>query len=414
MSNLVASTIWVFLVATPTRSECRIHSGISALCVFKHALVPNKPLDPQCLAGAPVLEWKLDEGNCKSDGWVFGQGRAHRDDGATYEGFFLDGFFEGHGTFASKQTKYEGDWNRSLFDGKGVISFAPSSSISATFKNGRLNGHISLVSNESTMEGESKTGEWPAFGTETWADGATYTGEYKDSARAGHGTHVFADGGRYEGQWKADKPEGEGTKTWATGDKYVGGWKAGVRNGHGRFTLASGDIYDGQFKDDKYEGIGTLIFADGSKISGRWREDKFDGGKGWNYETTDLSSTASEENEVRPSRTGDIGQVTINAASKTDAESAVLDAASVCMTYYAADDDDRPCAKCAFQAKKISSRVDPSGSVLRVSYRTALLDAFGEQRNGFSWKNYFIDLTSKQGRWQGAFSCSTPARYAEH
>jgi len=47
--------------------------------------------------------------------------------------------------------------------------------------------------------------------------------------RHGHGTETRADGTTYTGEWKDDKPNGQGALSFADGRRYTGEWKDGKR-----------------------------------------------------------------------------------------------------------------------------------------------------------------------------------------
>ena len=64
-------------------------------------------------------------------------------------------------------------------------------------------------------------------GTETLADGKTYTGEFQDDNYHGLGLETYADGRTYLGAVKNGKFSGQGTLTLADGTKRTGKWKHG-------------------------------------------------------------------------------------------------------------------------------------------------------------------------------------------
>ena len=86
-------------------------------------------------------------------------------DGSYYEGDFVDGLFEGIGTYYFKESEktYQGQ-----------------------FRDGKIDG-----------EGEMR-----------WADGKEYWGQFKDGKEDGEGTFRYANGNLYIGKFKQGKMDG--------------------------------------------------------------------------------------------------------------------------------------------------------------------------------------------------------------
>jgi len=94
-------------------------------------------------------------------------------------------------------------------------------------------------------------------GTETFANGYTYTGEFKNGKQNGQGTEKYANGYTYTGEFKNGKRTGQGTETFANGYTYTGEFKNGIRTGQGTEKYANGYTYTGEFKNGKRTGQGT-------------------------------------------------------------------------------------------------------------------------------------------------------------
>lgn len=114
-------------------------------------------------------------------------------------------------------------------------------------------------------------------GTETIANGCTYTGGYSGGIRSGKGVYSCPDGYRYEGFFQGAQPNGAGTEKLQSGQTYVGEFVAGVRQGHGRMTYVDGSVYEGTYKAGLRDGTGTITFKDGSQYVGEWKADKKSG-----------------------------------------------------------------------------------------------------------------------------------------
>ena len=80
---------------------------------------------------------------------------------------------------------------------------------------------------------------------------------------------------KYTGERNSDgRPHGQGTETKANGTTYSGEWKDDKRHGKGTLTFANGDTYTGEFKDDKINGQGTATSANGRKYTGAFKDGK--------------------------------------------------------------------------------------------------------------------------------------------
>lgn len=122
--------------------------------------------------------------------------------------------------------RYEGNFNNSVFDGKGSLQTAEGR-YDGMFRNGRFNGR---------------------------------------------GVMEMPGGARREGAFKDDLLHGEGLFVNAGGDRYEGTFQEGKFNGKGRLTFARGDSFAGEFEANLPNGYGEFIGADGNKASGRWRD----------------------------------------------------------------------------------------------------------------------------------------------
>ena len=138
--------------------------------------------------------------------------------------------------------------------------------------------HDNEQGTETSADGDTYTGGWEdgersGQGTETWHDGTTYTGGWKDDEHHGQGTVKEADGTTYTGEWRESEYNGQGTMMWTDGRTYTGEFRGNMRTGQGTYTYANGDTYTGEFKDGNFNGQGTYTDADGGTYIGEWDGD---------------------------------------------------------------------------------------------------------------------------------------------
>jgi hypothetical protein len=139
----------------------------------------------------------VTEGNTKKGKGIFShieETGEHKGKSIVYEGEFVDGFFEGHGSLRREGTDYdcEGEWKKSKLHGYSKMTFE--------------SGH--------TYEGEMQIDMRDGQGTYTWANGDRYEGEWKNDMRNGSGKRFYKVGQIYEGNWKDGKIDGQGTFKW--------------------------------------------------------------------------------------------------------------------------------------------------------------------------------------------------------
>jgi hypothetical protein len=210
-------------------------------CVRMEAPLPT---EPQTTAVSKVYDDVLEAKICESivtayDGTLddeqrcyHGDGMASLDNDSKFNGNFVNGLFEGTGSFR---------WS------DGVI-------YSGDFKKGHSHG----------------TGEY------TWPDGSTYTGDIEFYKRQGTGVFKGGSGQMYQGTWKNGLRDGTGTVFYDESQtvSYKGEWKKGMRHGNGIMTYASGNTYEGEWKNDKKCGEGVIMWHDRNEIYvGEWDND---------------------------------------------------------------------------------------------------------------------------------------------
>lgn len=114
-------------------------------------------------------------------------------------------------------------------------------------------------------------------GSETLANGCTYTGGFVRGQRHGKGAYACPNGYIYEGSYTMGEINGYGSETLPTGERYAGDFVNGVREGKGRLVFRDGSTYEGSYVGGKRNGSGTQKFSDGSLYVGEWKNDRRDG-----------------------------------------------------------------------------------------------------------------------------------------
>jgi len=152
--------------------------------------------------------------------------------GEIREGFWLNGFIEGHArAFFANGDYYEGNFSKSQREGKGVYK---------------------------------------------WKDNRIYEGEYFNDMRHGMGRFVYPSGDEYVGQYEKGLRCGRGKFRFADGSVYNGEWANSLYQGHGVLTEANGNYFEGTWKEGKRHGEGLLCNeATGMRRRGFWHEDEF-------------------------------------------------------------------------------------------------------------------------------------------
>ena len=170
-------------------------------------------------------------------------------DGSKYIGEVVNNKRHGEGVFYANNRdnlSYEGDWQKDLYHGNGVLT------------------------------------------KYDWSTSYAYVGEFKDGKRHGkgyeswHNSRQFYTSLKYEGEWKNDKRHGKG-KNWCYDHflsnlrlTYEGEWQYGKCHGRGTSYHTNGKKeYEGQWKNDQKEGYGILYNDKGVKqYEGQWAGDK--------------------------------------------------------------------------------------------------------------------------------------------
>lgn len=119
-------------------------------------------------------------------------------------------------------------------------------------------------------EGEFKKSLKDGKGTEFYHNGDKYIGEYLEGRPCGYGEYYWAQGAIYKGHFCDGLMDGKGTYINSRGDRYEGNYKEGKKHGYGEFTWISGNVYKGNYENDLREGYGEMYWTDGSCYKGEW------------------------------------------------------------------------------------------------------------------------------------------------
>lgn len=112
-----------------------------------------------------------------------GHGELKFSNGYLYTGDFVNGTFEGHGTYKSKDHVYTGPFKNGTFNGNGTLTYANGNVYSGPFLNGEPHG----------------------FGKKVFANGDQYIGRFDNGVRNGLGKFTNAKGEVNLGEFKTGK-----------------------------------------------------------------------------------------------------------------------------------------------------------------------------------------------------------------
>jgi hypothetical protein len=202
--------------------------------------------------------------------------------GGVYEGEFVNGMRQGHGSYYIKKSRtcngnddenhdnendvevyrFKGQWNANQKQGEGEEIIHRIESYKGQFHVNMRHGYGSLTflnkveqtinqgdHNSNSVEDDEKSkpnlAEVIVKAEGQWRAGKPLNGI--------HGwTIIYANGDVYTGFGSDFKPKGYGVKRFANKDIYSGQWENGKRNGEGIFISANGkEEYIGEWVDDK-------------------------------------------------------------------------------------------------------------------------------------------------------------------
>lgn len=205
--------------------------------------------------------------------------------GQWYEGEFVDGLFNGEGTYHIGKTTISGVFEQG-FNGKLIHKDDSRTIYDGEYQHGKKHGNGILYNEDGTgFQGEFKEGKaWNGQGAViyTRSDGVKVKviGKFVNGMIQGVGRTFHLNGSMkeywYEGTF-ANWQYGEGTLYLPDGGKIIGNFVNGIvkiidKKGH--------MLYEGGYKNSTFHGKGTLYEYDGSKLCGEWDNGTFIRGQG--------------------------------------------------------------------------------------------------------------------------------------
>jgi len=168
----------------------------------------------------------------------------------SYTGEIKDGKPSGMGVAKYKSgnaIRYVGSFLNGMYNGKGTMFFKDGVFLTGEWKNGKLNGKGSFLS-------------------ET---GILYIGEFVNGLKQGKGILFYKDNGMMMGNFSNDKLNGRCIQIFADGSVVSDvNYKDDKRNGMGyQYEIKSKKLYEGEWSDDKWVQSGTPTFSSFLKSS---------------------------------------------------------------------------------------------------------------------------------------------------
>ena len=172
-----------------------------------------------CQTGKIKVKWLFEDTFAEYEGDVNlitrfpeGNGKLINKDGTYYIGEFKCGKYDGKGTLFDKndQIIYEGYFVEGLYEGKGKMNLDKYYYI-GEFKEGKFDGKGKLFKNNNLFyEGDFIDGKFNGKGTLFNGNSIIYEGNFINNNFEGEGIYYQQDGYFLIGNFKDDEPEGEG------------------------------------------------------------------------------------------------------------------------------------------------------------------------------------------------------------
>jgi len=169
------------------------------------------------------------------DGW---------DVSVTYTGEIKDGKPNGMGVATYKSgnaIRYVGSFVNGMYNGKGTMFFKEGIFLTGEWKNGKLNGKGSFLSES----------------------GVLYIGDFVNGVKEGKGILFYKDNGMIMGNFSNDKMNGRGFQIFTDGSVISDViYKDDKKNGMGyQYEIKTKQLYEGEWRDDKWVQSGSASFT---------------------------------------------------------------------------------------------------------------------------------------------------------
>jgi hypothetical protein len=141
-----------------------------------------------------------------------GKGTKKTLDGKVFNGEFTKGKKEGKGTEECEDYLYEGTFAKDLFNGIGKILYKKKNeTYEGEFLDGVINGHGTYRwADKQIYTGDWVMGKMHGKGTYKWPNGGEYSGSYENNIKHGNGVWKFTDGKIFDGPISNGVPHGIG------------------------------------------------------------------------------------------------------------------------------------------------------------------------------------------------------------
>lgn len=193
-----------------------------------------------------------------------------------YEGDFNKGVRSGNGKFVwTDGSVYDGQWDNDHINGEGLYSSVKGVSLKGTFiENNFVHGNLIYKKDGNVYKYKIENGIPSGKITIEYDDGSKYIGSYKKNKLSGIGTLKYYNGDIYKGRFNKGKKSGYGKYTWKNGAYYKGDWENDKMNGNGKYVYhfeSEGKYLIGSFKNNKPTGVCIYKNKDLEKYKTTWK-----------------------------------------------------------------------------------------------------------------------------------------------
>lgn len=201
-------------------------------------------------------------GNWNENAEMQGYGQYYlKEEKVLAEGVWKEGCLIFARVFLPNGDLYEGEFQNSVYNGKGKLVTNNGEIYEGNFINGEKNGLCSYLFPDGTVyNGLILNGFFDGEGNIKWNNGIQYKGNFSRSTLTGFGVMTNLEGDKYIGFFDKNYMNGQGKFYFDNGDFYEGNFQEGKRNGKGKYIINDGLIYEGEWADDLMNGFGKIEF----------------------------------------------------------------------------------------------------------------------------------------------------------